>query len=63
VKEQGGALESGTPRPLFTVAGIDVFDPYDVAPDGQRFLVLQSTEESRLQPLTVVINWQAGLLK
>jgi hypothetical protein len=37
--------------------------PYDVASDGQRFLVLQPTEECRSQPLTVVINWQTGLMK
>jgi Tol biopolymer transport system component/predicted Ser/Thr protein kinase len=61
VKEKGGALEWETPRPLFPVAPMGLLHPYDVASDGQRFLVLQPAEESRSQPLTVVINWQAGL--
>ena len=63
VREKAGALEWETPRPLFPVAPMGLIYPYDVASDGQRFLVLQPTEESRSQPLTVVINWQAGLVK
>jgi hypothetical protein len=42
---------------------MELFYPYDVASDGQRFLVQRPTDESRSQPLTVIINWQTGLAK
>jgi hypothetical protein len=35
--------------------------PYDVAADGQRFLVLAPIEEADRPSMTVVVNWQAGL--
>jgi hypothetical protein len=38
--------------------------PYDVTPDGQRFLVaLQPEGRSDNPPLTVLMNWDAGLKK
>jgi hypothetical protein len=63
LREKAGAQEWEKPHALFPVARIGLIYPYDVASDGQRFLVLQPTEESKSQPLTVVINWQAGLAK
>jgi hypothetical protein len=38
---------------------------YDVAPDGQRFLVnTQGVEaEAATTPITVVVNWNAGIKK
>jgi hypothetical protein len=36
---------------------------FDVTPDGQRFLVLQSSADSDQYSLTVLLNWQAGLKK
>jgi hypothetical protein len=36
--------------------------PYDVSADGQRILALMP-ENSESTPLTVLINWQAGLKK
>ncbi|HKE24306.1 MAG TPA: protein kinase [Bryobacteraceae bacterium] len=37
---------------------------YDVAPDGQRFLVnTEGQAEAVAEPITVVLNWQAGLKK
>jgi hypothetical protein len=36
--------------------------PYDVAPDGRRFLV-QGPDEQRTPSLTVVVNWPALLRK
>ena len=50
---------AGTPRVLFegpfnNVSGIS----YDVAPDGQRFLVLQPQyDDSQVRELHVVVNW------
>jgi Tol biopolymer transport system component len=53
-------------RPLF---GLNLFTgprlsfhDYDVAPDGQRFLV-SSAGEARMQRLTLVVHWQATLNK
>ena len=36
--------------------------PYDVTPDGQRFLVLETAEHAA-QPLTVIVNWPSLLNK
>jgi serine/threonine protein kinase/Tol biopolymer transport system component len=45
--------ETSTPKPLFHLAG----ETYEVAADGQRFLVGQPLEDSTKQPFTVVTNW------
>jgi len=63
VRDSGHGLEFGTPAPLrITVppAG-GRFYPYDVAADG-RILALVP-ERSEDAPLTVLVNWQAGLKK
>jgi hypothetical protein len=48
---------------MFTGPG-DIFasSPYDVAPDGQRFLV-RAVPETGSQPLQVIVNWPALLKK
>ena len=60
VREKAGVLEWDTPRPLFPIFGAA---EYDVASDGQHFLMLQPPEDDKSLPLTVVINWQAELAK
>ncbi len=63
VKLGPGSLEPSAPHPLFPLLVIDTdVSPYDVAPDGQRFLVLE-TQEHAAQPLTVIVNWPALLKK
>jgi hypothetical protein len=59
-------FEPGTPQPLFethlaqTTRG-GVFE-YDVTPDGKRFLLDSTVEDSTsVLPLTVVVNWAVGL--
>ena len=54
----GSAFQAGVPTRLFQAPGIS----YSPSPDGKRFLFLvpQAQEE---MPLTVVLNWQAGLKK
>ena len=54
----------GAPKVLFA------FPPgpnsYDVSADGQRFVKLAVASESpdaSLSPITIVLNWQAGLKK
>ena len=63
---QGPAFEVGAERRLFeTGAGGPGFPgfPYDVAPDGQRFLVNVLAEQtaSAPAPITLVVNWPALL--
>jgi hypothetical protein len=63
-----GTIEFGAPveqfqsplaRPLPTI------DQYSVTRDGQRFLFIQPRRDqaSSTPPITVVVNWQAGLRK
>jgi eukaryotic-like serine/threonine-protein kinase len=63
LKPGTGSLDPSAPRALFPLLVIDTdVSPYDVAPDGQRFLVLD-TPEHAAQPLTVIVNWPALLKK
>jgi hypothetical protein len=36
---------------------------YAAAPDGQRFLIANATEEAQAAPITVVLNWTSTLQK
>ena len=61
-----GSPEFGTPVALMEIVeplGTYAY-PYDIASDGQRILTLKpgGTERSSA-PLTVLINWEAGLRK
>jgi hypothetical protein len=55
-------FDAGPPKPLFLVrrrepvATLDMFS-YDVAADGQRFLVNTDAGEPTAAPLTVVLDW------
>jgi hypothetical protein len=56
----GTTLQIGQPTLLFETQVTTVApasgQPYDVTPDGQRFLVLQQRVDVPI-PITVVINW------
>jgi Tol biopolymer transport system component len=55
-------LQVGTVRPLFdTRAKFQLRYPYDVSPDGQRFLINNMVGEAA--PVTLVVNWPALLKK
>jgi dipeptidyl aminopeptidase/acylaminoacyl peptidase len=61
-------FEAGPPRPLFETHIFRGFvpnfnTPYAVTADGQRFLVLTAVEEPKSTPVTVVLNWTAGIKK
>jgi Tol biopolymer transport system component len=58
------SVEASVPRELFTIGWNQIVpgSPYEVAPDGQRFLVRAATE-SGSQPLQVIVNWPALLKK
>lgn len=61
----GAKIDSGIPRELFdTELNVSrTIDQYDVTADGQRFLVLKPVSETTPTPITVVVNWTAGLKK
>jgi dipeptidyl aminopeptidase/acylaminoacyl peptidase len=65
VSWRGSAPEFGVPRPLFELreAGTTLFSQrqYDVAPNGERFLVVRRMGEERSDPLIVDVNWTARL--
>ena len=71
VTEDGGRFGVGTVQPLFELrprlarpgmsAAARAGYPYDVAPDGQRFLVNMAQGEPTPSPITVVLNWPALL--
>jgi serine/threonine protein kinase len=59
------SVEAGTPRPLFDAALPPVpflRYPYDLSPDGQRFLVLNAAPGRSPGKLALILNW-TGLLK
>jgi len=63
------AFKAGTPKALFTApiwAGARFVSRYDVTDDGKKFLMTTVPEESNSAasaPITVVLNWEAGLKK
>jgi Tol biopolymer transport system component len=63
---RGAGFDAEPAQPLFHprlrqhISSADLFT-YDVAPDGQRFLVNTDVGEATGRPLTVLINWRAPL--
>jgi Tol biopolymer transport system component len=55
------AFQAGTPRRLFPTPGF--LTPPDSAADGKRFLFALPDGANTQTPITVVLNWQAGLKK
>jgi eukaryotic-like serine/threonine-protein kinase len=64
--KEGSTFSADAARPLFQtrrrehISSNDLFS-YDVSADGQRFLVNTDIGEVTSPPLTVVLNWPAGL--
>jgi serine/threonine protein kinase len=57
----GTTLTPGTPKALFPIPVSEQQHSYAVTADGQRFLVSRLAGE--MPPITVVLNWEAGLKK
>jgi len=59
----GSTVEPGTAKPLFQtqVQRFEAPNRYAVSGDGQRFLINSPVEEVSQTPITVVLNWTAGL--
>jgi hypothetical protein len=62
VEEKGNSIELLTPQVLFR-SGVEApsSTPYDVTPDGKKFVINAISEQS--SPLTLMVNWTANLKK
>ena len=58
-----GGLRAGTPKALFQLPEGAGFAGWDVSGDGERFLINVPVIKSSSVPLSVVVNWTAGLKK
>jgi serine/threonine protein kinase len=65
VRATGTKIEFGPPQELFSASmPADMGEsqyPYDVTGDGKRFLIEEPAFTQSSSPLTLVLNWQAGL--
>jgi Tol biopolymer transport system component len=62
VNGKSGSFEVGTVKPLFqTAASAGTRRAYDISLDGQRFLINTRTQQAASAPITVVVNWLAGV--
>ena len=65
----GATFSAGTPQTLFQtriyglIPSSYLTQQYDVTPDGQRFLINVDATDTNAAPLTVVLDWTAGLKK
>jgi Tol biopolymer transport system component len=60
VKGDGKSFQASVPKPLFQVAALAQFD---VSKDGRFLIQVPVRQAATNVPLTVVVNWQAGLKK
>jgi hypothetical protein len=63
VNGKGSSFEVGVVKPLFQPRRAGSRFWYDVSPDGKRFLVNTAPEQASDAPITVVVNWPAGVKK
>src|SRR5260370_18741763 len=62
VKTGASTLEFEAPRALFPLPILFAIPySYDVSADGQRFLALAPSTKAEGEPLTLIVNWHAGL--
>ena len=63
VNGKGPSLEVGAVKSLFVAPVAGIRSAYDVSADGQRFLINTLPEQAASPPITVVVNWTAGVRK
>jgi Tol biopolymer transport system component/predicted Ser/Thr protein kinase len=64
VNSKGASFEVSAVKPLFaTRIAFRGSYKYDVSPDGQKFLIDSAPEQATTSPLTIVLNWEAGVKK
>ena len=68
VNTNGSTFQPGVPKALFraeimggTGGGPSQAWRWDVTPDGKRFLMNTSLEETAASPVTILLNWQSAL--
>ncbi len=61
----GGSFHAGIPKMLFEtrMASLFYWVNYTPSADGRRFLIAVPVEQEAALPITVVMNWMAGLKK
>jgi len=60
VEERGNSIQVQAAQVLFRVGAAGLtFSPYDVTPDGKKFIINTLSEQNT--PLTLVVNWTANL--
>jgi len=67
IKLNPDSVQAAVAKPLFTLANSiqtlsGLVSPYDVSPDGKRFLVI-TAEQGRTFPINLVTHWTATLAK
>jgi len=63
VTQNGSELAIDVARTLFQTQAESFLPSYDASVDAQRFVIVTSTPQKLPSPITVVINWDAGLKK
>jgi serine/threonine protein kinase/Tol biopolymer transport system component len=63
VNGKGPSFEVGAVKPLFQTRATGRTNRYAESADGQRFLINTAPEQAAHIPVTVVVNWTAGLKK
>jgi Tol biopolymer transport system component len=64
IAEKDSSVEVGTVKPLFKLnSPPGIFAAFVVTPDDSRFLATSSVGGASGEPLTLVVNWMAGLKK
>jgi serine/threonine protein kinase len=63
VREISGTLEVDEPHALPVTVGVVSGATFGISSDGQRFLVVTTPEQRAHEPLTLMLNWTAGLKK
>jgi hypothetical protein len=64
LKRASDSLEPSPPQELFALPiAQDGLPPYQVAPDGRKFLVRATPEKQAGRPLTLIVNWPALMKK
>jgi len=65
VDGRGSSFEVGAVKLLFQTTPLNFAlggrSPYDVSADGQRFLIITMAEQAASAPITLVVNWMAGM--
>lgn len=62
-RAEASSFEPGEANALFQLPVPGTRRAYAASADGRRFLVAKHLDENTAEPLTVVLNWQAGLKK